>query len=195
MSLKVSNKELKERFHNIKEKCEVQEQDLNLMKDIIDSDIFGLSVVLYDEGMARKLKKILHDITIEFLKEYSNGDYEIFSEYYKKSLDEWDFLNKDQLRIIKNINNMYKESLQKYFEDRGDLMIFRKTVNNFIASRLKNKESMDDLHETRNYLLNNYSYQDSLYNLGLNPQIDSEGMVKLTPLSIDENGKLYQKAL
>jgi hypothetical protein len=190
MSLKASNSEIKEFFHEIKEKMELGEGDTEILTSVIDNDIFGISVILTDEGIVRRLQKEMETIRVSFLKQYANGDYEVFKKYYKAPGEEWTFLNQEQKNVIQKLAKLHKNALQKYFEDRGDLMIYRKAVNGFISSRIKNKESLTDLKEVRNYLLNNYSYHDTLYGLGLNPEIGEDGFVKLNKLKLDENGRL-----
>lgn len=190
MSLKTSNSELKERLHIIKQKLEITDKEENILKSVIDNDIFGISIILSDEGSVRRLTKEMEDIKLKFLKEYSKGDYDIFKKYYKAEGQYWDFLNTEQRLILKGLADLYKESVRKYFEDRGDLMIYRKTVNSFIVSKVKNKESITDIKEVRNYLLTNYSYHDTLITLGLNPEIGEDGFVKLNKLKLNDKGLL-----
>lgn len=190
MALKTSNAEIKDRFHEIQQKMELSPNDLGILKNVIDNDIFGVSVILHDEGIIRRLAKELEEVKLIFLKEHAAGDYNIFKKYYKADGYEWDFLTKSQKELLGKLSKSYKKIVQKYFEDRGDLMIYRKSVNSFISSKLKNKESLEDLQEVRGYLLNNYSYHDTLMELGLNPEIGEDGFVKLDKLVLDENGRL-----
>jgi len=189
MAIRASNSEIVEFLHEIKEKMEISGNDINIISSVIDNDIFGISVILVDEGAIRRLQTEMENIRVQFLKNYANGDYEIFKKYYKAPASEWDFLSREQKNIIVKLSKLHKNAIQKYFEDRGDLMIYRKTVNSFLASKIKNKESLSDLKEVRDYLLNNYSYHDTLYSLGLNPEIGDDGFVKLNKLKINENAR------
>lgn len=190
MAIKASNSEIKEFFYEIQEKMHLNEDETEILTSVIDNDIFGVSVILTDEGIIRRLKKEMEEVRVQFLKDYANSDYKVFRKYYKAPATDWVFLSKEQNNVIVKLSKLYNNAVQKYFEDRGDLMIYRKTVNSFISSRLKNKESLTDLREVRNYLLNNYSYHDTLYSLGLNPEIGEDGFVKLNKLKLDENCRL-----
>jgi len=190
MAIRVSKNELKERLYEIQEKLEVSPEELDILADVIDNDIYGLSIILISEGYIRKCKYHIEEIKNKFLKDFSNGDYDIFKKYYKKDMRTWTFLSEEQKRIIRSFDKLYKQSLKDYFINRGDLMIFRKTFNSFISSRVKNKEDIEDIKLVRNYLMNNYSYYDSLYNLGRNPEIGDDGFIKLNKLSLDSNGRL-----
>jgi hypothetical protein len=190
MPIKASHSEIREILHEIKELMHVDEEDLGILSSVIDNDILGISIILQDEGTIRRLSTEMQEIKIRLLKEHSKGDYEFFRQYYKAPAHKWTFLSKDELQVLNKFNKMYKYHVQKYFEDRGDLMVYRKTINSFIASKLKNKESLQDLKEVRQYLMNNYSYYDTLYSLGFNPEIGEDGFVKLNRLVLNEDGTL-----
>ena len=191
MSLKSSSYELKERLFELNNLIDIGENHKDVLENIIENDIMAISIILSDEGLIRRIKKELYKIKILFLKDYSNGDYEVFKKYKKLPEGQWDFLTNNQKEIIGFLEKGYKSSLQSYFENRGDMMIIRKTINNFISNNIKNKESINDLNKVRNYLMNNYSYQDTLYNLGLNPAVGEDGFLKLNKLKLNESGRLY----
>lgn len=196
MALKTSNSELKERLFQIEQLLEIKEGDLEMLKSVIDNDILGISIILNNEGSIKRLTKEISQIKILMLKEYTKGNYELFKTYYENEISQtghWDFLSESQKKLLKRLNKLYKNLVQKYFENRGDLMLYRKTINSFISSKLKNKESLSDLKEVRSYLINNYSYYDTLKNLGLNPEIGKDGFVKLNKLKLNENGVLVDK--
>lgn len=185
MSFRTTKNELKERLELIKDNLECSSKDMKILENVIDSDIEGISIILIDEGIIRGILYQIEDTELRYLKEYSK-DYNTFKKYYNMKTVDWDFLNEEQLIILKNLNKLYLKYVQKYFEDRGDLMIFRKTINNFIESTIKD---FNNVKEVRSYLLNNYSYHDTIYNFGLDASIE-DGLLKLTRLHLNKEGFL-----
>lgn len=197
MALKRSQQDLAERLHEIKQLMELSGSDIEILTSVIDNDIFGISVILVDEGALRKLKTEIQAIKLRFLKE-NISNYEEFKKYYSTFntyKEDLSFITNRQKLVLAEMSTIYRNQVQKYFEDRGDLMIYRKTVNSFISSKLNNKDSLKDLQEVRGYLLTNYSYQDTLYELGLNPEIGEDGFVKLDKLIITEDGIIKSRQI
>jgi len=190
MSLHISNQELKERLHEIKTKLEVSENDMEIFSTVLKNDTGGVSIILQDEGAIRKSIQTIQDVSTLFLKNYAKGDYDIFKKYYKKDLNTWNFLTLDQKVLLNELNKLKLLSLKKYFSNRGHLMIFRKTINDFLETQIKGKEDIINIKEIRNYLINNYSYHDTLLGLGLSTEITDDGLVSLEFLKINDEGFL-----
>ena len=191
MAIKISRDEIKDRLYEIESVMELEDEDRLILSKVIDNDIDAIKIILADEGEIRKISVALEEIRVNMLKEFASNDYEIFKKFYKSSMKEWTFLTDEQKKLLSSLSKLYKKAVTKYFEDRGDLMIYRKTINRFISLRLKNKESLEDLDKVRRYLALNYSYADSLTNIGIDSSIGDDGFVTLKALKINENGALF----
>lgn len=176
----ISSIELAEMMSEIESLLELSDEDKEIVSSVIENDTYALSVILMNEGIIRKNLQELNRVKLDFLKKYSDEDYGIFKKYNVLPLEEWDFLNEEQKAVLKILSSVYTNSINEYFEDRGDLMIYRKTINSFLSCRLVSDNPTEDLEKVRNYLMHNYSYNDSILNLGLSPSLDINGMLSLS---------------
>jgi hypothetical protein len=119
-------------------------------------------------------------------------------EYKEKDPMEWVFLTEEQKSILRSTENFYKNVKKEYIINRADLMILRKEVTNFVTVVLKNLikekniDNTDRFDEIINYVINNYTYSDTMKSLGFLPSVDEEtNEVFLERYKLDEETLRY----
>lgn len=171
---RTTSRELAHRLNSIKDGLKLEELNngnnlLELLLETRKMDESGIEMILRNEGEMIAQEEFIYSIENEFLKAQT---LEKIREYKEKSSEDWDFLNKDEKSIIYNTIKLLKRTELEYRLNRADLMIMRKEVIDLITTRLHSIQSDKKPTELINIIINNYTYLDTLKNLGVTKEED-----------------------
>lgn len=82
------------------------------------------------------------------------------------------------------IGVLYAKKQLEYIDSKGDLISFRKTILGFIQGSFNKFPINEDIKEILSELMNGYSYEETLYNLGFDN--------KLNQLHLDKDTLTYK---
>lgn len=138
-----------------------------MIGDIYKSDVFSNTI----HSFANKVDLGTND-TLTLLKTIKDGD-----ENGVNSL----LLLEGQLKTIKelyeqfpneDLGTLYAKKQLEYIEAKGDLISFRKTILSFIQGALNKFPINEDVKEILDELMNGYTYEETLYNLGFSKNLE-----------------------
>ena len=193
---RTSKQELKYRYECLREGLQIK--DLDILEMLIETrrqDDMGIEEIIKSEGEKKAANNFLLEIEDGFL---SKQDINNIYKFKDKEPDSWDFLTDEQKSILENTENFYKQIKRDYLLNRADLMILRKEVTNFVTVIMKNLlkdkkiDNMDNFNEIVSYIINNYTYQDTMKGLGFSVYLDEEiNEIYLERYKIDEKTLQY----
>jgi hypothetical protein len=186
--MRKSIKELKYRYNAIKDGLNISDE--NTMKMLIETkhlDDEAIERIIKMEGEKIAIEKAIYDIENLFLSEQN---IDIIYEYKDVHSDEWDFLNKDMKKILRINEKILKDVKLIYLIDKAELMIMRKAVLEFVENR-KNLKNISNIDEVLRYIINNYTYIDTLKDLGYKIIEDKDNLY-LEKYILDEETLKYK---
>lgn len=189
---KESIKELAHKIKTLKTGLELG-SDENIFKTLVQTkkmDDLAIENIIRNEGAMQAQEDFIYQIENEFLKEQTI--YQI-RRFQKKPSTEWTFLSDIQKRILNTNKDILKRTMIKYRLSRAELMILRKAVIDFVTKRLKRLElkstetkyTPEKAKELINIIINNYTYIDTLRNLGFYK--DPEDEFSMYKYVLDDN--------
>lgn len=181
---RTTSRELAHRISSIQKGLELDKiNDRDLLALLIETrkmDDTAMEIILKKEGEMIAQENFIYSIENQFLQSQT---LQTIREYKETSSDDWGFLNKDEQDIIYNTIKILKKTTLEYTLERADLMIMRKEAIDFIQTRLKTLNSTLNANEIIDIIINNYTYLDTLKNLGYNKNSDDI----LSKYYLDEN--------
>jgi len=171
---RTTSRELAYRINAIKDGLELEKlnEGNNLLELLLETrkmDESGIEMILKNEGEMIAQEEFIYSIENEFLKAQT---LQKIREYKDKPSEDWDFLNKDEKNIIYNTIKLLKKTELEYRLNRADLMVMRKEVIDLVQTRLKSIKSNKKPQDIINAIINNYTYLDTLKNLGVTKEDD-----------------------
>ena len=171
---RTTSRELAHRINAIKDGLELEKlnEGNNLLELLLETrkmDESGIEMILKNEGEMIAQEEFIYSIENEFLKAQT---LQKIREYKDEPSEDWDFLNKDEKSIIYNTIKLLKKTELEYRLNRADLMVMRKEVIDLVQTRLKSIKSNKKPQDIINTIINNYTYLDTLKNLGVTKEDD-----------------------
>ena len=171
---RTTSRELAHRINAIKDGLELEKlnEGNNLLELLLETrkmDESSIEMILKNEGEMIAQEEFIYSIENEFLKAQT---LQKIREYKDKPSEDWDFLNKDEKNIIYNTIKLLKKTELEYRLNRADLMVMRKEVIDLVQTRLKSIKSNKKPQDIINAIINNYTYLDTLKNLGVTKEDD-----------------------
>jgi len=171
---RTTSRELAHRINAIKDGLELEKlnEGNNLLELLLETrkmDESGIEMILKNEGEMIAQEEFIYSIENEFLKAQT---LQKIREYKDEPSEDWDFLNKDEKSIIYNTIKLLKKTELEYRLNRADLMVMRKEVIDLVQTRLKSIKSNKKPQDIINAIINNYTYLDTLKNLGVTKEDD-----------------------
>lgn len=171
---RTTSRELAHRINSIKDGLKLEELNkgdnlLELLLETRKMDESGIEMILRNEGEMIAQEEFIYSLENEFLKTQT---LQKIREYKDKPSEDWDFLNKDEQNIIYNTIKLLKKTELEYQLNRADLMIMRKEVIDLVTTRLKSIKSDKKPKDLINIIINNYTYLDTLKELGVTKNED-----------------------
>jgi len=158
------SRELVHRIEAIKEGLEIQDSEIMaVIQDTIDMDQKSVEDIIRAEGSMIAHEDFIYSIENIFL---SSQTLQTIREHNDEPSSEWAFLKDTERTLINNTIKLLKKTSLEYQLSRAELMILRKEVIDFVQSRLRKINSNLVPGEIINLIIQNYSYIDSLKNLG-----------------------------
>jgi hypothetical protein len=174
----ISQQELKYRYEELRNGLGIDDEEImNMLINTRMQDDMGIEIIIRGEGEKTAINNFLMNIEDKYLSEQ---DLDTIYKFKEKNSLNWDFLSDEQLAILRNTEKFYNNIKKDYIINRADLMILRKEVTNFVTVTLKrlikdkNIDNTDRFDEFINYIINNYTYSDTIKELGFNPSIDED---------------------
>ena len=170
---------------------EITREKKQEVQNIIDTLEIDDEMLLDSIMGIKKVNDILLDKCIK--REGANKSIAEFSELYNTKIlgeqeiktisnciDEnvldWEFLNENNTKIIKSLYTMYQKSALSYQIDKSNLMIIRKQLGRLIEEKGSSVNAgKEDIADVMRYLINNYSYEDTINTLGFNIVKNGDG--------------------
>lgn len=183
MNYHKSEREMKFKLNYLQEGLELEHQDTRkMLENIIRENHAAIQILFKDEGEIRSISNMIEYAENVYLSHMSDED---ILKWRNKPSTRWTFLNDDQKEVLMQLTNLYAKKVSDYFEDKGDLMIFRKTVMYFINHKANDVSPHFDASKFVEYLTEEYSYEDTVFNHGMSPEIDDKtGLMTLDKLKI-----------
>jgi len=190
----ISAQELSYRYNAIKENLQISSDEImDMLIETRRQDDMGIEEIIRGEGAKQSINNFLLFIEDSFL---SDLDIKEIYKYKDIETSEWDFLSFEEQSLLKNTESFYKEIYKDYMLNRAYLMIMRKEVTNFVEVTLKkinSKPSSEKFNEIVNYIINNYTYADTMKALGFDVQQDKETQeILLARYRLDEETLRYK---
>jgi hypothetical protein len=162
---RTTSRELANRIQAIKEGLKINDEKiLKMMEETKKIDDMAIEDILRKEGEIIAQDNFIYDLENVFL---SSQDLKTIREFKDVPSEEWTFLKKSEKALINNTIKILKKTSLEYRLSRAELMILRKEVIDFVQTRLKTIKSELTPREIINIIVNDYTYIDSLKNLGL----------------------------
>lgn len=167
---RTTSRELANRIQNIKDALDLKDDKISdLLIEARYNDEKNIEDILRKEGEMMAQEEFIYTLENEFLKTQTLQKIREYKEY---SSDEWDFLSNQEKNIIQNTIKILKKTSLEYSLKRAELMILRKEVIDFVTTKLKNIDSSKKPTDIINIIIDNYTYLDTLKNLGYNKEKD-----------------------
>lgn len=99
------------------------------------------------------------------------GQLKVISDLYEET-------QKEEITVL------FAQKQLEYIEAKGELISFRKTILGFVSGALNKFPMNEDIKEILSELINGYTYEETLYNLGYNHRLEK--------LHLDTNTLLYK---
>lgn len=177
-------RETKFRLNYLADNIELDHPDvINILERVMIDNESLVKQMFINEGKIIGILEGIKIITDTYLNKL-NKDY-LVRRYIDKPIKEWDFLSTEEMMLIDNLNNAYKEHTRIYIKDKADLMILRKTVFYFINNKLDSINPYVDVSEVLQMITDEYSYDDTLINNGFSP-IREGGLPRLDRLYVSK---------
>jgi hypothetical protein len=171
---RTTTRELANRLNSIKDGLELEEQNQSLIDLLTQTrtlDDSAIEILLKKEGAMKAQEEFVYEIENQFLKSQT---LQIIRENIEEPSEEWSFLTNQEKNTIYNTIKILKKTELEFRLERADLMIMRKEVIDFVTTRLKKISSDKKPQDIINIIINNYTYIDTLRNLGYERTNDGE---------------------
>ena len=192
-----SAQELKYRYERLREGLQIESDEImDMLIETRKEDDKGIEAIIRGEGEKNIINNFMLDIEDSYLAAQDIGT---IYKSLEKEPEEWDFITEDQKAILRNTENFYKRVQRDYLLYRAYLMIMRKEVINFVEVTVKKMNNKDEIQqsglfkEMTKYIINNYTYKDSMRELGFDVQRDEDtNEDKLYRYKLDEEKLVYK---
>jgi len=183
---RTTSRELTHRISAIREGLKINDEKiLKMMEETKKIDDMAVEDIIRKEGEIIAQENFIYDLENIYL---SSQDLKTIREYKDEPSSEWPFLTTSEKSLINNTLKILKKTSLEYRLSRAELMILRKEVIDFVQTRLKTIKSGLTPRDIINIIVNDYTYIDSLKNLGLYK--DDDGY--LNKYFLDDN-LIYKK--
>jgi len=181
---RTTSRELSHRINSIQQGLELQSMSdkslLSLLLETKRMDESTIEDLIKNEGEMIAQEEFIYTVENLFLESQT---LQKIREYKDFSSEDWNFLTPKEQNIINNTIKLLKKTTLEYTLTRAELMIMRKEIIDFVTNRLKQLNSTLNPTELINIIINNYTYLDTLNNLGYDK--DEDGY--LSKFYLDEN--------
>jgi len=192
-----SPQELKYRYERLRDGLQIESDEImNMLTETRREDDKGIEAIIRGEGEKNIINNFMIDIEDSFL---SSQNIDTIYKYLDKSPEEWDFITEEQKAILRNTENFYKRLKRNYMLYRAYLMILRKEVINFVEVTIKKLDNKDEIQQSElfkemtKYIISNYTYKDTMKELGFEVQRDEELKEdKLYRYKLDKKNLVYK---
>jgi len=182
---RTSTKELQHRYKALKEGLEIDNNEImQMLMETRQHDDYGIEVIIKSDGAKKAINNFILEIEKNILSSQNIGN---IYKYKKTKPKDWPFITTEEESILRNTTNFYKEMKLKYMVNRAELMIMRKEVFEFVRT----VGTAENFKEMIKYIINNYTYYDTLKSLGFSPT-EVEGETSLVPYKLDPDTLLYK---
>jgi len=168
--MRKNNLELKDNFSILADKLNLNEHEMSLLyENYIKQDEINIEYCLRSEGSINAISDFITDIENVYLSELDISEIYNFKD---KNSSEWFFLDITKTNNIYNTILLLEEYYRNLDINKSQLMILRKEVNEFVMNRLKVLRDNTIPSDVVNHIIDNYTYEGTLFNLGFDKDIN-----------------------
>ena len=152
----------------------LEAKNINLTKMLAETrelDNKAIEELIKKEGEMIAQQDFVYTIEDQILSKQS---IRAIRKYKDVQSDEWKFITNEERVLIDNTARLIKKAHLEFELQKADLMIMRKEVIDFVTHRLNKIKSDKKPQDIINLIINNYSYLDTLRELGYNKNEEGE---------------------